>query len=331
MTNRYTQAMDVYLQSPSTRNVYAEVEGLGAGATAPVSAVLGDGRYRFICESEGIPPLAGPTETVSGVGHPRAATPGVVPVTTADLAGPTERYQRWAQVEIALLQRQVGALAVAVDAGSVRQAKRAWLTAHLTYESVGAAYELFGSTGEAIDGLPENGYTALSDPHLTGFHKIEALLWSGAPMLKVRPFVRRLSGDVADLSRLLVNQQIDELDLGLRAHEIVENTIQFQLDGADDGGSHTTLATVSANLTGARKTLSFLRPLLRTRDPGLPATEASLRSTERLVDSYDRHGRWTALGGLSPRAREALDASFGRLVTRLAPVAAILDIRTVQP
>ena len=37
-------------------------------------------------------------------------------------------------------------------------------------------------------------------------------------------------------------------DIGLRTHEILENTLQFQLTGHDDYGGGTTLATTLANI-----------------------------------------------------------------------------------
>ena len=39
-------------------------------------------------------------------------------------------------------------------------------------------------------------------------------------------------------------------DLSLRTHEILENTLQFELTGETDQGSHTGLATAEANVQG---------------------------------------------------------------------------------
>ncbi|GAA3156073.1 hypothetical protein GCM10017687_87630 [Streptomyces echinatus] len=43
---------------------------------------------------------------------------------------------------------------------------------------------------------------------------------------------------------------------GLRAHEILENTVQFELTGRTDYGSGSNLATARANLDGTRAVLS---------------------------------------------------------------------------
>ena len=60
-------------------------------------------------------------------------------------------------------------------------------------------------------------------------------------------------------------------DLALRTHEILENTLQFELTGEDDEGSHTTLATALANVQGTQLALGAIAPLLRQRDPQLLA------------------------------------------------------------
>lgn len=45
-------------------------------------------------------------------------------------------------------------------------------------------------------------------------------------------------------------QDFDPGDLPLRAHEILENALQFELTGDTDEGSGTNLATVDSNLAG---------------------------------------------------------------------------------
>ena len=116
-------------------------------------------------------------------------------------------------------------------------------------------------------------------------------------------------------------------ELPLRAHEIIENAIQFELNAETDEGSHTNLATVGANLVGAAKALSFVAPLLHTRYPQLPATERALGAARKLVAGVVRKDPATPLRALNVRVREQVDASLENLVELLAPVAAIGDIR----
>jgi iron uptake system component EfeO len=255
-------------------------------------------------------------------------TPGIVPVTRNDLIPVAKAYGTWVASRIPVLRQQVAQLGDDSAEGDLSSARRDWLTAHVTYETLGAAYGAFGDLDSAIDGSPASGRTALNDPDLTGFHRVEALLWSGAAANAVQAAVAPLVAAVDQLATVFSDAEIDPLDIGLRAHEIVENAIQFELTGARDAGSGTTLATVDANLAGAARALEPLTGILGTRYDDLARTTTSLAASERLVESFrTAGGAWIPLAELTRSDRERLDASLGATVELLAPVAAICDIR----
>jgi iron uptake system component EfeO len=218
-------------------------------------------------------------------------------------------------------------LAAAVDRGDLAAARAAWLPAHLAYERLGAAYGTFGDADGAINGTDAGLPDGVEDPDFTGFHRLEYGLWHGRSAARLRPVAHGLTKDVGKLRADWKQQRMDPLDLGLRAHEILENTLQFELTGRTDFGSGTNLATARANLDGTRTALKHLRPLLKTRYPGLAGLDRRLDRLQRLLDSH-RHGdRWTPLKSLSRTDRERLDARTGDLVERLADVAALCDVR----
>jgi len=320
--------IEVQLQDVADGKVYLEIDGIGPGATGSGSAVLGNGRYRLVCFPADADPVAGPVVAVGGAPAGAALTPGVVPVTTNDLIPLAKEYGQWVSGRLPELQAEVRRLDVDARAGELDAAKRDWLTAHLSYEGLGAAYGAFGERGAAIDGVPASGKTALDDPGLTGFHKIEALLWAGTPAATVASATARLVSDVDALAADPGLDRIDPADLGLRAHEIVENAIQLELSGATDAGSHTNLATIDANLGGSAEALSLLAGLLRSRYPALADTQAALAASTRLVDGYRMaDGSWAALSALSRPQREQLNASLDATAELLAPVAEITEPR----
>ncbi|HEY4094540.1 MAG TPA: EfeM/EfeO family lipoprotein [Baekduia sp.] len=327
VTNRYSEVADVYLADPRTGGVYDELEGLAPGASAKIDATLGGGRYQLQCYTGENNPWRGPVVHVVSSAAPAERTPGVVPVTFADLIEPSKAYQKWITSRLPVLLAQVTALRTAVAGGSTAAAETAWVKAHMTYETLGAAYDAFGPLNEKINGAPSGSQTWREDHDLAGFHLIEGLLWSGAPRAQIVPAVTRLQHDVQRLIKQFVTAEIAPADLPLRSHEIIENAIQFELNEATDEGSHTTLATVTANLAGARKALSFVAPLLRTRYPRLGETQQALAAAQTQLAAYGRDGRWTPLRSLSTLRRRQVDASLESLAELLAPVAAIGDIR----
>nr|WP_240978362.1 EfeM/EfeO family lipoprotein [Planctomonas sp. JC2975] len=320
--------MEVYLQAASSKSVYLDLEALGAGTTTRANVTIGAGEYRFICLPADEDPIAGPVVSVTGDVHVANATPGIVPVTQNDLIPASKQYGAWIESRLPTLEADAQALSSDVAAGDLGKARADWLTAHLEYESLGAAYGAFGDADTAINGMPASGRTALGDPDLTGFHKIEALLYSGAPAPEIAPLATQLVADIDHLRTDFPHARIEPLDIGLRAHEILENALQFELTGKTDAGSHTNLATVDANLTGTVQALEPLRGILKSRYPDLAETDAAIAASKKLVESFRApDGSWMPLQSLSTTQREDVDAQIDKTIELLAPIAAICDVR----
>jgi iron uptake system component EfeO len=322
--NSGTAAAEVYLTDPATGEFYAEVEGLAPGATRPMPVDLGSGTYAFMCLQEDTDAVRGPSVTVPGTA-PRG--PAALPVTEHDLIPPTLAYQRWIGGRAAELARGTGALKADIDRGDLAAARRDWLSAHLVYERMGAAYGTFGAADTAVNGIAAQTPGAVHDPSFTGFHRVEYGLWHGEPAASLRGPAAHLDAVVRALRDGWPRQRIDPADMGLRAHEILENTLQFELTGRTDYGSGTSLAAARANIDGTREILARLRPLLRTRLPGLPRLDAALAAAAAALDAQHHGAAWTPLTRLPRGARERIDADVGAALEQLARVAAIFDVR----
>jgi len=320
VTNTTVGGMEVYLQSVDSKRVYLDLESLGAGAHAAARITLGAGRYRFVCLAADTDPVRGPTVAVGTAPPGSRLTPGVVPVTRTDLIPVAKAYTDWVSSRLPALLAHVAAVAADAEEGDLPAAKRDWLTAHFTYETLGAAYDAFGELGDQLDGLPHRG--------LTGFHLVESQLWQGAPAPAVAVSARDLGSLVDRLQTQFADAQLDPGDIALRAHEIVEDAIQDTLTGATDAGSGTSLATVDAQLTGAGEALAPLATVLTGRYDRLADTQQALADARALVESYrSADGRWTPLDALDRPSRERVDAALSQAAELLAPVAAICDPR----
>ncbi|WP_239155034.1 hypothetical protein [Amycolatopsis sp. FDAARGOS 1241] len=151
-------------------------------------------------------------------------------------------------------------------------------------------------------------------------------MWHNEDLAALDPVATRLDAGVDQLRTDFADTQADQNDLPLRAHEIAETTLQFELTGRTDYGSHGTFATALATITGTRTALDVLRPLLTTRFAGLPGLDAWLDRTERDL----RAAGSTALTALDRTRREKINADVAELTERLAPIAAIAQPRRVS-
>lgn len=322
-----------------TGAIYAEVPNIGPNTTRGTRVNVGGGTFAIRCAMEGsdnalitgpkitIPGPPAPTRPVGAADPPSPAPAAIQPVTAEDLYGPDKQYTDYVAAGLTTLATDTDALRGAVDGGDTTAARSAWLTAHLDYERLGAAYDAFADFDDKLDGRADGLPGGTSDPQFTGFHRVEYGLWHSEPLTALAGPTDQLDDTVHALVAAFPSMQVPLLDLGLRTHEILENTLQFELTGQADYGSGTGLATATANVTGTRELLTVLSPVLRTRYPHLPRVITWLDRFESLVNSHNTNGAWVPVASLSPADRQHLNGTLGQLLEYLAPIATICTPR----
>jgi high-affinity iron transporter len=324
MRNTGSQTSEVYLIDPSSNAVYGEIEGLAPGTTRDLVATVAGGTYAWRCVPADGKAVTSKEVRVAGA----AGAHAVVPVTQRDLTAPLKAYRAYVNRGLSTLVAQTRQLGDDIRAGHLDTARADWLAAHRTYASLGAAYGTFEDFDQKIDGRPDGLPGGVHDPGFTGFHRIEYGLWHGQSAAQLARPAQQLTEDAAALRHAFPHQDFDPSDLPLRAHEILENTLQFELTGDTDQGSGTGLATADANLAGTRELLTVLRPLLTPRAPRLlPAVDADIARLQRLLDSAHHGNRWTPVDRLDPAAKARIDGATGQLLEDLSPVPDLLEIR----
>jgi iron uptake system component EfeO len=338
--NTSAGAAEVYLIDPlagsidpdqASAPVFGEIEDLGPGTTAPMQVNVGSGAYAFECELEHTGVVIGPIIRIGG--HVRG-TPGILSVTFGELVGspndpnaPVREYRDYVSAGLGTLVNQADELLADIRAGNLSAARQAWLSGHLTYERLGAAYGTFGNFDTEIDGRADGLPGGVNSPNFTGFYRVEYGLWHGQSAAELTAPVTVLDHDVRALRAAFPHLQLVLSDLGLRTHEILENALQFQLTGHDDYGSGTTLATTAANIQGTLELLKILQPLLATRYSGLPQVYVWLGRLQSLIDAArNPDGIWTPVSDLDTSQREQIDAAAGQALEDLAPIAAIFEV-----
>lgn len=326
LANTDTRAGEVLLTDPGTGGVYADIEPLGPGTHTDLDVDLGAGHYAFRCAMDDEAVVTGPTVTIAG--DAKGKTPVTLPVTQADLIAPTKAYEAYVAGQIPTLIRLSRPIRDAIARGDLATARRAWLPAHAEYERLGAAYDAFGDLDTDINGQPEGLVRGVHDPDWHGLHRIEYGLWHGATAASLVPEADALLKAEQELRGQFASAQIDPLQIAIRAHEITENTLQFELTGQSDYGSGSNLATARANLDGTRAVLGILAPLLRLRYPASGRLHDELDRSQHDLDAL-RHpdGSWPPVETLATAQRERLDADISELSELLAPVASILEPR----
>jgi high-affinity iron transporter len=315
----------VALVGANQSTIYGQINELAPGTALPLDVVLPPGEYAFQCQTGSGYGLVSPTERVTG-GQVADAHP-YRPVSNEQMMLAAYDYRTSLQPILNRLAADTDRLAAAVEAGKLETARRLWLPAHLDYARLGAAYDAFAQFNDEINGRPLGLQGGVHDPSFKGYLRLEYGLWHGQSASELRPVASALDRAVHGLLRRFPQLQIPFGDVALRAHEILENTLQFELTAKTDEGSHTSLATAWANAEGTRLVLDTLTTALGVANPQLLSeAKSGVDRFETQVASYRRpDGQWAPLQSLTETQRERLDASLSGLLETLELIPDVLQ------
>jgi high-affinity iron transporter len=335
VVNQSSRTATVYLFRADSGLIVATLTGLKAGTSRQLTVTLTPGPYAWGCDLAGYPRHVSEADKVTGHRQVGGTGPVVVPVQPNELIGPLRTYRSYVASRIATLVTQVGALRSAVDAGSLAGAESAWLTAHLTWLSIGqddGAYGAFGELGRQIDGTSAGLVGGTASPKFTGFHKLEFDLWTRDDIPAAETDTAELATLVTTLSQLPLNTALPGTDLGLtnwtlRPHEVLEDALRDSLTADDDYGSHTDLDSITTDVSVTRYLLGLLAPLLEPRAPGLVGTaRQELTYLDQVITTSPDEG--VAIAALPKLTRERVDAATDGALETLARIPDLLRIGT---
>ena len=329
VTNNSGLAGEVNLDNAAGA-VVGELETIGPGTSASLTATLGAGTYTFRCLMGSLAAtLSQPVTISAGTGETVAAPVAVKPVTVSDLTPPNKLYQGYAAGQLAGLARTVTAIQSDLRRGNIPQAKKDWLTAQLDWERVGASYDSFGDLGLAVDGLPDGLPDGVNDKGFTGLHRLGYGLWHGQPAAELLPVADTLAKNVATVEKNLTTDDLagDPTQLPLRAHEIIEDALRDHLSALDDEGAGAAYAMTYADTQVDKVVLGYLANLIDERKPGLVATaDSQLAALQSALLATEANGQWQSLTAVSLEQRQQVNAATGALLETLASVPDLLEV-----
>jgi high-affinity iron transporter len=329
--------VDVELIDSQGGRIVAALKELGPGTTLPLSASLVRGSYRLLCtydNGHGVS-IAKPyvtrwsqAATVTAGVAASAATPGAIPTTAAQMAGPVGKYDAYVAGQIKVLQAQVTAMEQDINAKNTAQAEADWVHAELTFSGIGGTYGAVGSLENSINGLASGFAGGASSPQFQGLHKIEYLLWAGQPATIIEPYVNNLIVAINGLSLKWSQGVMTPNLLSTRAHEILEDALRDTLSGDDNEGSGQSIAIVWADLQGEYVVLNLLSGVIDQRAPKLVSlVESQLRTLGQALQATKVAGQWVPLASLSPLQNAQIDAAVDQALETLSAIPDLLEVQ----
>lgn len=328
VSNKSGKAGEVNLVN-SSGGVVGEIETLGPGTTAAMTAVLGEGTYTFKCYLSGQPATSSSAVAVTGASS-TPTTVANVPVTVDDLSGPNTQYQQAASTALTALASNAAAIRADLARGDTTAAKTDLLTAQMNWERVGASYNSFGELGEAVSGLPWGLAGGADDPDFAGLHRLEYGLYHGQSPATLVPIADKLIADIAAVQKNLTTDDLagDPTNLPIRAHEILEDSQRDHIMGISDQGSGSAYAWTAADVDITRTVIGQLAPLLNPRSPDLVANINTQLDTlsAALNATKGTDGHWRSPAQVPAPQRQSVNAALGAVLETLSVVPDLLEI-----
>jgi high-affinity iron transporter len=310
--------------------VVGEIETIGPGTSAQLTADLGRGTYTFKCLMGSQSATTSQSVQVAATTTTSSVPVAVKPVTVAELTPPNALYQKYAAAQLVTLAADVKKLQKDLGQGNVAQAKKDWLPAQLDWERVGASYDSFGDLGLAVDDLSSGLPHGVNDPGFVGLHRLEYGLWAGQPAKELLPVADTLVKNVAAVQKNLKSDDLtgDPTQLPLRVHEIIEDALRDHLSGVDDEGAGAAYAMTYADTQVDKVVLGEEATLIDQRDPGLVNTaEAELATLDQtLLATRTNGGQWLSPTAVTLGQRQHVNGAIGALLETLAVVPDLLEV-----
>jgi high-affinity iron transporter len=310
--------------------VVGEIETIGPGTSAPLTADLSSGTYTFVCLMGSRAATSSQQVQVTATATTGPVPVAVKPVTLAELTPPNKLYQAYAAVQLKDLAGDVATIQADLAKKDIAKAKADWLPAQLAWERVGASYDSFGDLGLAVDGLPDGYPNGVNDKNFTGLHRLEYGLWHGQSAAELLTVTSALAKNVATVQKNLATDDLagDPTQLPLRVHEIIEDALRDHLSSIDDEGAGAAYAQTYADTQVDKVVLGYESALISARDPGLVATAQGELTTldQALAATKSSSGQWQALTAVSLGQRQHVDGAIGALLETLAVVPDLLEV-----
>ncbi|MFT3778579.1 MAG: iron uptake system protein EfeO [Ottowia sp.] len=302
--------------------VVEERENIAPGFSQTMTVKLPPGDYAITC---GL--LSNPRGrlhvTPTAESDAEAARPSQVAY-----VGALAEYRVYLALGAGDLQDAAQALADAVKAGDLAQARALYVPAHQAYKRVEPMAELFADLDQRLNARADYFEQREADPAFTGFHRIEHGLFApGQGDAKaLAPVADRLVADVGALKERLRALDIPPERLASAASKLLRRTADNLPAGGEDRWGHAEAANLQATLDGTKKLADLLAPLLAKAAPALNQTiEARFAAFAAALDPY-RDGEGFKPAPLDQAQRQTLAAPARALADALGQVNAALGL-----
>ncbi|HTV35484.1 MAG TPA: iron uptake system protein EfeO [Xanthobacteraceae bacterium] len=292
--------------------VVEERENILPGFSQTLSATLSSGEYQMTC---GL--LNNPKGTL--IVQSSAASAAPAPVSALDLAGPLAEYKLYVSREVDALVAGTTTFVAAIKANDLAKAQKLYAPTRVHYERIEPVAELFNDLDKAIDSRADDYEKKESDPGFIGFHKIEELLFVDKSTAAAHGTADKLLQDVQELHNRVETLVIPAGKMVGGAADLIEEVAATKITGEEDRYSHTDLWDFQANIDGARKIYTLLRPLAAARNPAfVKRVDDNFNQVDAILAKYKTADGFESYDAVKESDRRAMKGPITALAEDLS-------------
>ncbi|MFI6338119.1 iron uptake system protein EfeO [Streptomyces sp. NPDC050535] len=277
--NKGSKVTEVYLLFPDDR-IVTERENIGPGTKQKVTAEVKAGDYTIACK----PGMKG-----DGIRQDVKATGGTVAKRDPRLDEAVAAYRAYAQAQADETLPKVKVFTDAVKAGDLEAAKKAYAPSRIGWERTEPVAESFGDIDPKVD-LREDGLEEGQDLETdwTGWHRLERSLWKDKKLTdRDSELADQLVTDLTDWQKRVGKAEITPTSMGNGAKELLDEVATGKVTGEEERYSHTDLVDFKANVEGAEKSYTLLKPVAAENDAALTKElDKQFAALDTLLDNY---------------------------------------------
>ncbi|MGH3321268.1 MAG: iron uptake system protein EfeO [Streptosporangiaceae bacterium] len=310
VTNEGSKVTEVYVYAPGD-TVVTESENIGPGTTARVTVQLDQGKYQVACK----PGMRG-----HGI-RQRITVGGGTGRTPVDprLDKAVERYRAYVNRQVDHTIAKTSRFVAAVKEGDVARAKDLYAPSRVGWERIEPVAESFGDIDPKVDARARD---VGSGSTWTGWHRIEKALWREDSTKGMTRYSDRLAADLKDLRHRIPKARITPTSMANGAKELLDEVATSKITGEEETYSHTDLVDMAANVAGAKKVYTLLRPVVADKDPALAKTlDEEFEDMRALLGRYETADGFVAYDTVGRDERQRLSDAVNALAQPLSRLA----------
>jgi iron uptake system component EfeO len=234
--------------------VIEERENIAPGFTQTLSARLEPGDYQITCGLLSNP--RGKLHVTPSTENETASSA----LTLTAFIGALAEYKVYLAGETRDFASATDALAEAIKAGNLDEAKKLYEPARVAYAHLGPVAGPLSDLDTAIDGRANDYEKKEADPAFGGLHRIEYAMFSQNSLEGLVPIVETLSGNAAQLSVRIHDLRVTPDRMVAGAASALERFASTGADTEEDRYAHTDLSSFAATLDGGRRVSDLIKP-----------------------------------------------------------------------